>query len=884
MYPLLVLGEKFESKRRPTKLLQTCIIEEVVSEEYLSVNTWKKTTEKTDTDQLIVHRVANRLKKETVYQNGTAPCYVLKLLSVMSLCELFTLVSMVYGAQPLAAVCLSVLVGYAILGFNDTAMRMSLACTTNFYLVIGHAMLLLSSNCDGRMCQLDNLSGVVIPLLVYSALWGTVTGFGLNPGIATGLALSVMDITSTEKREALDTIFPGSADVFLLQKIDYGVVAYWLSIVVAIFIGFAIGNKLKSREYNAVLPFNIVLFLVWGMSKMPLLGLYKISIALAFPAITVVSYIVAVAFLPFGRYIGSDNQKPVNLCLSDCWRVFMWMYLPGCVIGFLTTVCLHGGTYMAVTVNSVFFVLSVIIFMVVLTKASPLYAALSLGREGTQTPSTREIKPLRTLSSKNTTDTLHECFKLLVRDFAGHMQYHCMHQPFLPRCAIFVCVFSWERAQLISLKYARGDMHSSDLPDRCLHEILFWLKNISMHRIHPNYTTQGVQINDKLEENDIKNVVLVGTHKDSCDLKPEEMKMILDYFKTSMKQNPDMYNSLNICVDEIGAISVENSDQGGNDGIDKLKSYLVDCSLHVVQSAFPDPLPVYYWCWLKEKRGQCVVDHKPPYELLSASHHCAYLQYNKVYQPHIFKKMLDQFSCIGEIFLVPIDESDDFYIFFDVQFIIDFMKDLSNIDDNKMSHREHSIRWTSLKEDGHAPLSLLQEHLKKFLLDRHMEPRYPDKKLELHPLVQSMVHLDFIFILDSEFYLPQNLHEVDYDKPHADFFDRVKQIEWEYVFNFGDFEFHHEFVFFRLLARCAKSDFCTQRAIHSNWASFSLQVQPPQSSEWDRMSTDWFTLSCDKTCPLDGSTRYHNRIVIRVSEGTGKDSSIKLLNIVRGEN
>ena len=296
-------------------------------------------------------------------------------------------------------------------------------------------------------------------------------------------------------------------------------------------------------------------------------------------------------------------------------------------------------------------------------------------------------------------------------------------------------------------------------------------------------------------------------------------------------------------------------------------------------------MPVYYWCWLKEKRDQCVAEHRPPYERLSESQHSHYnLQYTEVYQPHILNNMLDQFSCIGEIFLVPIDGKDDFYIFFDVQFIIDFMKDLINIDDSKVSHRENFKHWTSLKEKGHSKLTLLKEHVLKFLHDHQMEPRYSHVNLELHPLIQSLLHLDFMFILHDEFYLPQFLPEMNSSSAEYHFTE-VSQLEWEYVFDFGSFEVHHEFVYFHLLSRCAKSSLCSHKAIHSNCAAFSVnlsQSSRPETEE-DTCNMDWFTLICHKACPIRDYNTYHNRIIVRASANMDKDSSVSVLKLFKGK-
>ena len=91
------------------------------------------------------------------------------------------------------------------------------------------------------------------------------------------------------------------------------------------------------------------------------------------------------------------------------------------------------------------------------------------------------------------------------------MEYHCMHQPFLPNYGVFVSVFSWKRAGEISLKYAERRNAPADGPDYCLNDTLFLLKNISMHRLHPNVNRLTVASNepDVMDKANIKNIVLL---------------------------------------------------------------------------------------------------------------------------------------------------------------------------------------------------------------------------------------------------------------------------------------------------------------------------------------------------------------------------------------
>lgn len=198
----------------------------------------------------------------------------------------------------------------------------------------------------------------------------------------------------------------------------------------------------------------------------------------------------------------------------------------------------------------------------------------------------------------------------------------------------------------------------------------------------------------------------------------------------------------------------------------------------------------------------------------------------------------------------------------------------------------NSAHWTMLKENGHAKISLLEDHLNHFLLARDLTPKYEinGKELILHPLVQSMMHLDFLFILEDDFYMPQFLLKHRNDDPHEHFFRQVSDVSWEYVFDFGDFEFHHEFVFFRLLSRCAKSIVCSLCAIHSNWASFVVI----KNDNWacaqnEEPEKQWFTLTCDKAKCKAGLENVNNRITVRASSNMDKESFLGILDCVKGE-
>ena len=163
--------------------------------------------------------------------------------------------------------------------------------------------------------------------------------------------------------------------------------------------------------------------------------------------------------------------------------------------------------------------------------------------------------------------------------------------------------------------------------------------------------------------------------------------------------------------------------------------------------------------------------------------------------------MIDVFCDIGEVFLTSNSDVPDrysqlaeSYIFYDIQFLIDFMKDMVNIDETKETHRHWGNTWKELKRTGRANKTLLKHHLDKFFSSKNMSA-VEDLPLEDRPLIRSMCQLDFIFFVGDQFFLPQLLPVATQITP-ADIFHDVSELLWEYVFDFQDFDYHHEYVFF----------------------------------------------------------------------------------------
>ena len=157
-------------------------------------------------------------------------------------------------------------------------------------------------------------------------------------------------------------------------------------------------------------------------------------------------WLVGISSLPIGRNLGPE-QKPVGLKKVDLIKSILGVHLPGVVIGTLAGYGLLGGSITLDFLNDYFVGLAILVLIFVLCKSCPIYQYFA--------SSGNDQGPCMYRQS----DELHTCFKLLVRDFAGQMLYHPLHQPFLPRYGLFVCTFSWKKAERYSLRFAENPEH-----------------------------------------------------------------------------------------------------------------------------------------------------------------------------------------------------------------------------------------------------------------------------------------------------------------------------------------------------------------------------------------------------------------------------------------
>lgn len=866
----------------PTKLMDSTTIKpnllkgnsmKVVTEQCIDAKSWQRVEEKTDTEEIIAYSVNSTLDENTTNQKGSTFYYLIRVIPLFYSVQLILLWCMVNGYQPLSMICLSIIVGFSFLGRNDTAMRIGIGYASIFFILVGFALDRLNECCDKGHCTALDYVIAVGPVCATAIIWGTLAGLGFNPGACSGLA--IIDMTETAERRylAFERVFPGTSEAFSGGKIHGEVFIYWLMMTMFALFGFVLSSKIAFKKAALFLvPLHACLLLADEFLN----GIH-LHMTYIFPPTVFLCYFLAVNTLPFGRELLPD-QKPVGLQKIDLVNNLLRGHIPAILSGVLAGICLLGGRIVIESVNDCFVTIAILVFVSFLAKLSPI-SQYFLVKE--QMPSPTAPFPT-TNTVRHRPKKLHGCFKLLVRDFAGQMKFHCMHQPFLPRYGVFLCVFSWRRAGEISLKYAEGRNTPEDGPDECLKDTLFWLKNISMHRRHPNVNKPGNSSSEPniMDRANIKNIFLVGTHAhyESCKVTVAEKKAIIMYYKEAIRQYTDIYTSIQFDVSETGVISVENRDDLIDDGIPLLKSHLINAAEEVISQCFPNPLPVYFWCWLKEKRDQFAQTNYAPYEMLSECHIDTGGKYRSVYPKYRFSEMINTFRDIGEIFLVRNDDSlsaagepTDYFVFFDIQFLIDFMKDMINVDEGKKRDRLKGDQWEQLDTTGKASIELLRQHLKTFYKSKGKVVLDEKCPLEKQPLVRSLLQLDFVFFVGDNFYLPQSLPPYNQISSKHCHFEEVRQMLWERVYDFQDFEFHHEYVFFRLLARCAMHDCCENIEICRNWASF--KVRPDKDLE------EWFTVSCEKKGVNRGR---FNRIYLRTSQDYDRKKSLELLDAVTG--
>lgn len=852
---LILIGEKFLSRHTPTEYLQTsAILPTPVAEQVIEASTWSKVEHDTDTDELITNRVDTILNEEASRVKGSV-LHLIRILLANTLILLTCLWSMANGKQPLAAACLTIFYGLACLGKNDTSVRLSLGSFDLLYILIGYAAkcIVVGSN-DGYIHPRDLLY-TMLSIARLAGIAGILGLFGVTTGVAAGLALTQISFMK-ENVSILDSIEANTSETVMMNELHLTPLLYWSGVSFATIFGFLLANRLRGISLSLLVVVAILL------SQCP--PEWKISTRLVFPPIATTCYLLQLSVRKYGLRI-STQAGTRGLISIDLVRSFLFHDLTGVLIGIFVGVFQLNGEFSLTSINDVFMSSAVILLILTLSRVNSIHRYLHCHRKNHKAESAQDVRA-------KSTKPLHKCFKFLIRDFAGQRVYHYMHQPFLPSYGIYVCVFSWKKAKQHSLKAAEMGTNLCRPPtDECLEEIIFWLKFICMQRCQSFLRERSSNCQENaFDRKNIKNVFLVATHnhEESCGLSRAQKDKIMTYYKSVIQKHQDIYRCVDFGVSQSGEISVENRDDLNDGGIETLKKSFLSCATDVVQSCFPDQVPVHFWCWLKEKRDWCKKMSCPPFELLLNGHINVTGRNMSDYPRHVFCSMIELFCHIGEIFLVSAKEhsSDpsDFYIFYDIQFLIDFMKGIVTIGEQKIADRLTGMEWRGLNESGRADKVLLKSYLGRFYQSHSVLEFYDDTGLENQPLIISMSKLDFIFIINEEFFVPQLLPKHGSNRCPDESLD-VDQLLWEHIFDFDDFEFHHEFVFFRLLSHCANH--CDKDwQVYHNWASFT-----------DHSTTQWFTLACEKKAINRGD---NNRIYLRTSSDYNYKQSLTLLEDV----
>lgn len=813
---------------------------------------------------MVASRVSRELIQESEAKKGNVCCYYMRVLLLLLLCSALNVYCLIAEKTLLVGTFLSMVAGIGTLGFSDTSVRMAFGHWVGTTL-LHSALLEVTRIEEDGFCATDDLLRVIIWCCIISSLWGIATGLGMNPGMTSGIAIAQFTKSTSKSAAAVEKVFVGATDFILNHNLMSW---HWIKVIIystiCCLIGFVIGNlssKFKVVQNVTAIAIVVVMLMIAtsvcdDVLQIAMLPHTHVSLQTAYLISITTCYIVGVACLPLGRTAATSNQTPSGLDQSHLvWHWFI-VHVPGVFIGAAYCYWVLRWEIPVWSLHNLLTHLAVLLLVFVLSKICPLKESYF---------------PRKIDNELKNPEKLHSCFKFIVRDFAGDTVYHSMHQPFLPRYGIFVCTFSWERAKH-SLEFVNG-LNEPGAVDDTLDGIVFWLKSIAMHHMHPQQLIpQDEPKEGNIDEFDIKNIILVATHDslESCGLTPEEKEMILDYYSREINRHPQLCNAIKMTSDnKIYVTSIENSDGSTQQSLEDLKRHLLDCAESIMQCHFTDKLPIKLWCWLRDERQAAEREKTPPYVKYTKGQH------NECHLPsEQFERFVNKMASIGELFIVNSTCTErqlpSNVIFYDVQFLIDFMKDLANIDMAKKRHRKCSTEWSKLEQSGKASKSLLQHHLKNFLDSKNIRSEVTKQDVQDHPLIQTMLQLDFLFFINDEFCLPQHLPATDTTQLNQGCFSDVSELLLEYIFDFGQFTYHHEYVFYRLVTRISNNTSkYTVKDVWNNWAHMVAEGD----------DNHVFTLICVK---MTQKEREHNFIVLRVAAEFDKASACELRRRVSG--
>lgn len=829
----------------------------IVAENLVKAQTWQICEDEGDVEELISETVRRSLNEGYSRMRGKAFCglhvnHYMKLLLMVFLTLLVLTLNLLHGEKMMIGVMILMAIGYLLFAVCDPAVRMSIGCFVLMIVIIYYHGYLMLTELDRNQANYDAIdqTAILCKSMFAAIVWGLVASKGMNTGVAAGLATfdlkkanvdtkRILNFTSPQLFTALTQLSSFELDIHCAKTVLY----YFGGLAIMLLIAYIVGNFCCRRPLRLlciIICFGAGFLLSW---KVELTGLARV----AFSAFTVLlCLITGITSLSFEKR-STEMKKAAGLKRVDILNSWIFYHIPGVVLACVFSWHLLEWPFAITSVSNLIDRIAAVMFVSIVSRSS------SIAEYFGYVPITSVVTQAGGLPSY---------FKLIVRDFAGQAQYHTMHQPFLPKLGIFVCVFSWNRAK--------------DHEEECLREIMFWLKNVAVHKERLQYE------NDALAEKDIKNIILVGTHSETCGLNRQAKDTIISRYMKAIEEHPNINSCIERDIDRAGiqVLDIENSQEGRD--IELLKSFLLECSKQVIETGFKQPLAVASWCWLRDQRSKIKDENLPPY-----ARYVDVLDSFKWPSSYEKESVLNEFSNIGEIFIIEQISSqtphrrsrnwEGSYLFFNMQFIIDFMNNLANIDDKKTREQKNGQKWKNLRKTGKENVELLVHYVRSYHESKKMQDPFRKRKTE-HPLIQTLVHMDFIFVIRSQFFIPQHLPECKLSgQPLRYQFRSPQDILWEYVFDFGDFIYHHQYVFYSLVARLANTYDWSLTDHFKQWVSFNVRLVGERDETW-------FTLTCTKSHAEQAAKHSDNTIRVRMSESfrAHYDESLKIKECIAG--
>lgn len=275
------------------------------------------------------------------------------------------------------------------------------------------------------------------------------------------------------------------------------------------------------------------------------------------------------------------------------------------------------------------------------------------------------------------------CVKLIIKDFAGHPLYHCAHHIYMGGHAVYLCVFS-----LIDAKFEYKAV---------LNQLIGWIQSIYTHAHFPEVP-----------------VLLVGTHRDSRRLAPEDRHVIGKQLREDI---PRVFHSMLVWnKNDVPFFAVENSLRDEHDSDHKtLRETLIDIAKNATFRK--EKWPVRYLAFFNviesfRNQGDVIQDISTVFDKTKISE-CG------VHTLSDLEDLLLYFTSIGEIMYNVKDNRLKDLVVFDPRVIVQIMGAIITIPQRHQRSREVFNDWTRLAESGVSSEKLFSHVLKEVAPNIH---------------------------------------------------------------------------------------------------------------------------------------------------------------------